>query len=461
MLTAERFPSWVVFTGAVLAASLALGAIIGSRQLSFQLLLVIAFVSLLLVILAAGKRSLEFGLVIWVALFVLGYRTIQLTPFFRLHPLVILIFFLGVLFIIQPRLPDMPKLQLSAFIQTLLFVGLLFWVNGWLQGLLRGRRWDLMITEALNFLLLPIIFGMVWAATRQPSMWKTLMRTFFGVGVLISAVGTLEYAFPELGRFTLAGLIQTDQLIYTAGITGFQRATFAFWGAPAAAFICLLTLPMVIPCLRWARNPLAKAVVLGGFILHLIAIYISGYRSLWMLTSMLIVVALLSRRNLVVITFGALLVAFGISLVPEQGQERFIHSVEVLQGNAWDGSIETREQRFITTLEIAFRSPLGVGWGGTGWSHSDFAQVAGNLGLAAGAAFLGWYLLTLLRVWRVQQQNVADPLLLGLLCSLLAVGGVLLLQGVQVLPQLALPCWFVWAAAHHYAKQAKDKRYAA
>jgi hypothetical protein len=461
MLTAERFPSWAIFTGAVLAASLALGTIIGSRQLNFQVLLVIAFISLLLVIVAAGGRSLELGLVIWVALFVLGYRTIQLTPFFRLHPLVVLIFFLGVLFIIQPRLPAVPRLQLSASIQTLLFIGLIFWVNGWLQGLLRGRRWDLMITEALNFLLLPIIFGMVWIVTRSPSMWKTLIRTFFGAGAVISALGTLEYAFPELGRFTIAGLIQTDQLIYTAGITGFQRATFAFWGAPAAAFICLLTLPMVIPCLRWARNPLAKAGVLGGFALHLIAIYISGYRSLWLLTGVILVVALLSRRNLIVMTFGALLIALGISLVPEQGQERFVHSVEVLQGNAWDGSIETREQRLITTLGVALSFPLGVGWGGTGWSHSDFVQVAGNLGLAAGVAFLGWYLLTLFRVWRVQQQNVTDPLLLGLLCSLLAVGGVLLLQGVQVLPQLALPCWFVWAAAHHYAKQAKDKRYAA
>ncbi|MCE7948225.1 MAG: hypothetical protein DYG88_12435 [Chloroflexi bacterium CFX4] len=461
MLTAERFPSWAIFTGAVLAASLALGTIIGSRQLNFQLLLVIAFVSLLLIILAAGRRSLALGMVIWVALFVLGYRTIQFTTFFRLHPLVVLIFFLGILFIIQPRLPDIPKLQLSVSIQTLLFIGLILWVNGWLQGLLRGRRWDLMITEALNFLLLPMVFGMVWIVTRQPTMWKALIRTFFGVGSLISALGTLEYAFPELGRFTIAGLIQIDQLVYTAGVTGFQRATFAFWGAPAAAFICLLTLPMVIPCLRWAKNPLAQAAVLGGFILHLIAIYISGYRSLWLLLGLILAVALLSRRNLIVMTFGALLVALGISLVPEQGQERFVHSVEVLQGTAWDGSIETREQRIVTTLQVAFRFPLGVGWGGTGWSHSDFAQVAGNLGLVAGVAFLGWYLLTLLRVWRMQQQNVTDPLLLGLLCSLLAVGGVLLLQGVQVLPQLALPCWFVWAAAHHYAKQSRDKHYAA
>ena len=93
-------------------------------------------------------------------------------------------------------------------------------------------------------------------------------------------------------------------------------------------------------------------------------------------------------------------------------------------------------------------SPLGNGWSASGWVHSDFLQVGANLGLLGGLIFLGGYLYTLARLFRrVLTEPRSDgrgELGITLLLSYISAGGILATQGVEVLPQLVLPVWFVW-----------------
>ena len=81
--------------------------------------------------------------------------------------------------------------------------------------------------------------------------------------------------------------------------------------------------------------------------------------------------------------------------------------------------------------------------------HSDFLQVAQNLGLIGGVIFLGGYFFTLLRLGRRILPEIRSSerghLGLSLLLSFVAVGGLLAMEGVSVLPQTVLPVWFIWA----------------
>jgi hypothetical protein len=457
MTLINRFPAELLIGIAVLAISLVLGVAAGTGYLSFQVFLGILFGGIVLIILAAGENNLRMGMAIWILLFAIGYRTVQVSTYFRLHPLVLLLYLLGALYLTQRRIPEAERMAPNPHLQLALFIGLFFWVNGWLQGLLRGRRWDLMITEALNFLAFVPIFVLVRHVSEKPLGLRQLLQLFYNVAVFIALTGIFEYTFSDFARTALARVSRTDNIVFLEGITGFERAGFVFWGSPAAAFICMLALPIALPYLAWAKG-LAKGYVLISAFCLLVGIYISGYRSLWMLSGVLVMVALLSRRNLVITVIGATLTAFVISLIPEAGQERFAQALEVVQGISYDNSIRTREAWFNFALTTGLTYPTGIGWGGTGWSHSDLAQVMGNLGVAAGVAFVTWYLVTLWRVWRAQQRHLTDPLILALLCSFIGVGGLLLFQGVQVLPQLAMPCWFIWAVAHVYAKQLRTSQ---
>jgi O-antigen ligase len=111
-------------------------------------------------------------------------------------------------------------------------------------------------------------------------------------------------------------------------------------------------------------------------------------------------------------------------------------------------------------LNSVIETPFGRGWSSAGWVHSDFLQVAANLGLIAGLIFLGGYIYTLLRFGRRLLPYLREPeqgdLGLSLLLAFVAAGGLLATQGVEVLPQLVLPVWFVWTLVEVWLHQTPD-----
>jgi O-antigen ligase len=99
--------------------------------------------------------------------------------------------------------------------------------------------------------------------------------------------------------------------------------------------------------------------------------------------------------------------------------------------------------------------------------HSDFLQIAVNLGILPALIFIAGYLVTLQRLFVKTRNSVDLPvqgdLALGLLLAFLAAGEHLAVQGIEVLPQLALPVWFVWALVEVWLRQrstASDFAYA-
>jgi O-antigen ligase len=104
-------------------------------------------------------------------------------------------------------------------------------------------------------------------------------------------------------------------------------------------------------------------------------------------------------------------------------------------------------------FQLALQNPMGVGWSGSGWVHGDFTQVAADLGLIAGVIFLMWYLTTLYRAWKTYRKYPQDRVFQAILTSFILAGVVLATEGVQVLPQFAMPVWFVWGLMEAYLQQ--------
>jgi hypothetical protein len=134
--------------------------------------------------------------------------------------------------------------------------------------------------------------------------------------------------------------------------------------------------------------------------------------------------------------------------------------IAILRGHPVDTSGMDRLARITDAWHTILKNPLGVGWAGAGWVHSDFLQVAANLGVIAGAIFVLAYLHTLVRMiymvlFSVRQRETSH-LGLAILLSFLSAGGLLMVQGVEVLPQTALPVWFVWVIAEIWLQRMRQ-----
>ncbi|HEY6231014.1 MAG TPA: hypothetical protein VIW64_07115, partial [Pyrinomonadaceae bacterium] len=84
------------------------------------------------------------------------------------------------------------------------------------------------------------------------------------------------------------------------------------------------------------------------------------------------------------------------------------------------------------------------------------------LGIIAGLIFLGGYVHTLVRLIRRTlsgfRSSMEGDIALSLLLSFVGAGGLLAMQGVEVLPQMILPVWFVWSMVDVWLRQKAEAR---
>lgn len=418
------------------------GYYIGTGGISFQTLLVGLFVILLILIVALGEKGLRLGFAVWVVMFGLGYRTIAITDYFRLHPLSILSIILTSLYILV-EVARKKRPWLSSPLVVVVMAGILW---GWIQGSINNIRWDAMLSEySIFFTIIPISF-LVFNLMSAPQYQKQIFVVFFATGVYISFMGSLEYLFPSVKNIFPGLVVTTDKLVTS---DGFQRAAFSFWGATTAIFISALSLPFAIFLWSQHRKLYAKALILIGVAFQIFAIYIAGWRSLWGLLIIVAALLLISRRNWGLLILFIVSSAFIYTSLPTEAQSRTLSLISALEGNYQDSSAWDRSQRISVAADTLVKYPLGLGWASAGWVHNDFLQVGANLGVIGGTIFLGAYLVTLWKIWQ-RYKSLPDPLTLSILGSFLFLGGLYMTQNMIVLPQTAVPSWFVWAITFHH-----------
>jgi len=285
------------------------------------------------------------------------------------------------------------------------------------------------------------------------------LLAFFFASTWIALMGVIEYWFPQVTRLFPAFMSQPNP-VTTAD--GFSRAQFSFWGGATATFVCVLALPSALALTKWWPYWFHRAAIAAASALQIIAIYIGGYRSIWLLVLIQVVIACLLgiRKGGAAVASLCLAVALlGYQFIPNTS-ERAFSGIAALQGRPIDSSAMDRLDRAWGAWNQVWHSPFGSGWSSAGWVHSDFIQVAANLGIIAGLIFLGGYIYTLLRLTRRLLPHLRTgehgDLGFALLLSFVAAGGLLAMEGVEVLPQFVLPVWFVWTLVEVWLQQTPD-----
>lgn len=481
-LTRPRLPGLnalvsLLIAAVVIGVAVFVGYRVGSVGLSYQDLVLLAM-AVAAAVIVLHPRGLEIGFVLWVGLFVLGYRMTRVnvplaldklinggpasaiygatgaTPALSLHPMVIVIMVLLVIRIMRQLITHerIPNWRLP----RMLWVFGLFWLWGWSQGMVNGYPWPEMFPELLHFVMLFPIFIVSAAVLTKQRYWRPVVALLYFAGTFIAFFGLLEYAVPGF-RDLLPGFVTaSDPELLLVAQDGFLRGTFSFWGTNAAAtFICVMALPMAVPLLNWTHRPETRLLIIVAGVVQLLGIYIGGYRSMWLTLAVIVGAMLYFRYGVRGLLLTAVVTAFVLSVLPDTALGRLETGISALTGNFEDTSSLKRWARATEQITETINHPFGRGWTAAGWAHSDFIQVAANLGLVAGLIFMGWYTATLVSAVRAIRRHRQDVLMTGLVCSFFVVGAMLLFEGVSVYPQLALPAWFIWALTDLRIQQLK------
>ncbi|HYR76622.1 MAG TPA: hypothetical protein VEM96_12355 [Pyrinomonadaceae bacterium] len=444
--------NFLVALACVVLGGLALAFYLDRQGLSYKELIVGLGALIVAVIVIGGERGIRFGLVLWVLSLGLGYRTVEWTPNLRIHPSEILIWLLFICILAHRKLRSALRFSLPWWLWLLIP----FWALAWWPLIAGDAPWDKMLNEFRDFLLLVPLMIVSSVVLERQSYWRYLLLALFIASTWIALAGVVEYWFPGVQKLFPA-FITAAKPETTAD--GFMRAQFSFWGGSQATFICVLALPGAIFLGSWWRGWMARAAILASAVLQIMAIYIGGYRSIWLVLLIQVLGACilrLKKHGVAVAILVLVVAAGGYQFIPNTN-ERVITGIAALQGAPTDHSAQDRKERALEALSEAIESPFGGGWSSAGWVHSDFLQVAANLGIIAGLIFLGGYLYTLLRVVRQMpiwlKATAEGELGLYLLLSFVGVGCLLTMQGVQVLPQMVLPVWFVWSLVEIWLRQ--------
>jgi hypothetical protein len=408
------------------------------------------------IVIFGGERGIRLGLVLWVLSLALGYRTVEWTRNLRIHPSEILLWVLIICVCAQRQFQTSTRFAMPWWVWMMVP----FCVLGWWPLIAGDAPWDKMFNEFRDFVLLIPLLIVCSAVLERKSYWHHLWLAFFVASTWISLLGVVEYAFPEVEKLFPA-FIHAAKPEVTAD--GFARAQFSFWGGSQATFICVLALPGALYLVNWWRGWLPRLAIVGAVVLQMMAIYVGGYRSIWLVLLVQVLAAFVLRvkKYGVAVAILVLLVSLGGYQFVPKTNERLTTGLSALQGNPTDHSAQDRKLRAIDAFNDSLESPFGKGWNGAGWVHSDFLQVSANLGIIAGLIFLGGFLFAMFRICGQLPASLRSgdgDLGLTLMLSFIAVGGLLALQGVEVLPQMMLPVWFVWSMVEIWLRQTSDVR---
>lgn len=442
----------LVIIGAVLAAAVLLGPLasrfgFGVRELAI-LVLVIVTVFLVLI---ANERVLKLGFGLWILTFAFGWRTLYLTPNLNIHPSEVLIILL--FFVLFAR-AVINRTQLDFSLPILLPTFILLAAMGVVTALFRQTPAEIILEEFKPFLvLIPIYYVVKWLVKTRED-WERAASLSIPVAVYLGGLGLMDYFTPDLSRALVGNSsISTVAVDLDYGAGQFARVGFIFYGSFTAGFVIFTFLGFTIYHLlnNPGRSWFKTLLLLGLLFVQIAGIYLSGYRGLWYAMGVfLLVFALVQRRALLLL--GATLLAF--PLLPIDFFNRF---QSIFNTSFADSSQYDRLLRFLNAIDLIKQSPLlGVGWGGSGYVHSDLAEIGANLGLPALAIFLLW----IARLgWQVLRNTQRKGWIGAYACALFAaICGIVVIfasEGVIVFVQLLVPVWFVFSLGHKLVQLSK------
>ena len=383
----------------------------------------------------------------WITLaFVLGYRTIELVPGLRIHPIELLVYATIIRIIISGAIKyrKMP-IALSAIS--------IFFVSYFVIDLLTRYNMSILNEFKNTFLLTLVYFITQHIHFHKDYIIRLLKRYILAVSV-ISILGIIEYLFPSFMSSIFGFESQTN---YISDNIFFTRLAFLFWGSHLAANLIPPAFPILL-LLKAEKDPIMKNNYFLTFlvIINLYAIYLSGNRISWLILTILLLVTIFQYRgNLIpyVKTYALLVtIAFVAYIYSQPVEGRYISTFKALTGNIddrYDSSGSARMSRAKIAMVSIVQHPLGTGWWSQGWVHSDVLQIAATIGIIPGALIFLAPILLLFRIFGVyliappDQQTIYFCLCGFLIYIIIS----FCLNGNILLVQCGAPLFLFWAIA--------------
>ncbi|MFS8086608.1 MAG: hypothetical protein ACMG6H_13325, partial [Acidobacteriota bacterium] len=350
----------------VAVTAMAIGAVVfqyyvGRQGPSYKEVIVALGALIVAVIVFGRELGIRYGFVLWVLTLTLGYRTIAVTGELAIHPSEILLWLLLVCVLAQRRLAADARMAFPVW----LWIFIPFCVLAWWPMISGGAPWDRMLNEFRNFVLFVPLVIVTAVVLQRERYWRHLLLAFFVAGAFIALMGIAEYWFPSVLSL-FPSFIKNAKPTVTE--EGFVRAQFSFWGGPPATFICVLALPAAIVLTQWWRRSTQRAAIAFGAVLQILAIYIGGYRSIWLILLIQILVACvlrLRKQGAVVALLCLVIMVGGYELIPRTS-ERALSGISALQGHPTDSSATGRKNRALEAFETTVDAPFGSGWSSAG-----------------------------------------------------------------------------------------------
>jgi len=380
------------------------------------------------------------GFFLLILTFGLGWRTIYLTPVLTVHPIEVIAYAVLGLRILQTSLRKTP-LDLRIPTPILLLIGLV--VAGTVVALLGSRRLDLVVQEAKNLLIIVPIYFLVQWFIQNRSDWEFTVNLLIFVITYVSLLGLLDFFAPGLSR-AIANDPATPTYYDARSLigVGFIRVGFIFYGNFLAGFFIFTFFPFTV---HHFVHALGRSLWRTGFFIilmtiQLAGIYLSGYRGLWYASLVFVIVYTLLRRRATVLWLYAVIT---YPLAPITFRYRFLSLIDT----TWaDSSQYSRLARVQNAVSLMKQAPLfGVGWGGSGYVHSDLIQLGANLGIPGLLAFIFWWATLVAMPWHlIRRRDWVGNYAAVLFASMIALLVVLAGEGLFVFVQTIAPIWFLF-----------------
>lgn len=434
-----QFPSPVVLfiMGATIFIAVAVGVVmshLGIREFVILLLSIAA----VFVFLIPSRQILQVGFLLWICTFGFGWRTLYLTPSLTIHPAEVLVYLLFVVLALHAIA------QRTPFILTVPPFILLFVVWGGVGvgvGIARGTPIDVVLSEFKVFLAALPTYYVVNHLVRNRRDWEHAIFLSILVAAYIGGLGIIDLIAPDLSQRLVSETARTVSVAYE---TGFTRAAFLFFGHPLAGFVIFVFFGLTLhQLLTHHTNKLALVLWGGALAIEILGMYVSGYRGLWYSAGVFLVVYAFFKNRLWAVA------GVGLAAIPFLPVE-FVRRFESLYRLEFaDSSQFKRLERIGNAFELLMDNWLtGVGWGGSGYVHSDLLQIAANLGILGLFLFLLWFGVHLWQVFRLSRQpGWSGEYAAVLFATFSALGVVWAGEGLIVWTQMMVPIWFLFAMA--------------
>ncbi len=418
-----------------------------------EIVIVILSVLMLSLILIPDVRVLRFGFTLWIITFAFGWRTIYITPLFNIHPTEMVAWLL-VFAAVARAIVNRSDLDFSLPVPVVLLM--LVAVLGVITALVSGQLADVVFEEFKVFLAIPLAYYVVRWNVKTKEDWESAARWTIGVVVYIGFLGVMEYFAPGASSsFSRLGGGAGNAGLVGEAATDFGRVGFSFYGNFTAGFVIFTFLGFTVYELMvlWGAHSGTTRILLSiALLIQLAGIYLSGFRGLWYAVVVFVLLyAVFQPRAWVLVGAGL----FALPLLPINFINRFqsIFSPQFADSSQYD-----RIYRATVAANLFWQSPLtGVGWGGSGYVHSDLIQIAANLGVFGILFFILWTGEILWRLYRLMPLNgwfsAYARLMFPMVCGLLVIFAG---EGTIAFVQLAMPIWFLFAMCHRLVNLSDD-----